>query len=305
MITNSKHTLWVEKYRPNNIDNYVGHTNLISDIKSYIEKNDIPHLLLYGPPGTGKTTLSKIITSNIDCDYLYINASDENGIDVIRDKVKGFASSATFRGIKIIILDEADRLTPAGQDALRNIIETFSLKTRFILTCNYIERIIEPLRSRFQQGLYSIDSLPKKDIAAIVCNILDSENISFDIKDLAILVNNFYPDIRKIIGACQRYSKNGVLKLDTMNVLSSSIMDDIYTKIIKPNSKSWAEIRQIIADNDIKEFESIYKYLYDKLNNPIDTIIIAEHMYQHAFVIDKEITFMAAINKLITNYEQS
>jgi replication factor C small subunit len=144
----SKHTLWVEKYRPDNIEGYLGNEAFIDGLKEWIDKNNFPNLLLFGSPGTGKTTAAKLVVKNINCDFLYLNCSDENGIDVIRDKVKQFASGATFKPLKVVILDEADFLTINAQAALRNIIESFSLTTRFIFTCNYVERIIDALQSR-------------------------------------------------------------------------------------------------------------------------------------------------------------
>ena len=145
-----ENTLLVEKYRPSTLEHYVGNENIKEVIQKYLNQNDIQNFIFYGGAGTGKTTLAKIIVKNLDCDFLYLNASDENGIDTIREKVKGFASTASFKGIKVVILDEADFITIQGQAALRNVIETFSRSTRFILTCNYIERVIDPIQSRCQ-----------------------------------------------------------------------------------------------------------------------------------------------------------
>ena len=137
-----EHTLWIEKFRSQTLDQYICSTELKERLQSFIDQNDIPHLILTGTAGTGKTTLAKLLVNNIKCDYLYINASDENGIETIRDKVKSFASSASFQPLKVVILDEADYLTQQAQAALRNIIEEYSINTRFILTCNYVERLI-------------------------------------------------------------------------------------------------------------------------------------------------------------------
>ena len=170
-----ENSLFVEKYRSKTLDEYVGNEQLKQIVEKYINNNDLQNLLLYGTPGTGKTTLAKLIVNNFDCDYLYINASDERGIDTIRDKVQGFASSASFKPIKIIILDEADFLTIQAQASLRNIIETFSRTTRFILTCNYLERIIDPLQSRCQ--VLKITPPSKKEVAKHTANILNKEDI--------------------------------------------------------------------------------------------------------------------------------
>ena len=147
MVT-TNHSLLVEKYRSKVLDEYVGNENIKKTIQQYLNQNDIQNLIFYGPAGTGKTTLAKLIVRNLDCDYLYINASDERGIETIRDKVSGFASTASFKPLKVVILDEADFLTIQAQASLRNVIETFSRTTRFIMTCNYVERIIDPLQSR-------------------------------------------------------------------------------------------------------------------------------------------------------------
>jgi replication factor C small subunit len=150
MFGNSEHTLWVEKYRPEELAGYVGNHAIIEKVRIYLESGDVPHLLFYGTAGTGKTTLAKLIAKNIDCDLMYINASDENNVDTVREKIKSFASTIGFRQWKLIILDEADYLTPNAQAALRNLMETFSKTTRFILTCNYVEKIIDPIQSRCQ-----------------------------------------------------------------------------------------------------------------------------------------------------------
>ena len=142
------HSLWVEKYRPTDLSTYVGNEHLKEKVKVYLESEDVPHLLLFGKAGTGKTTLAKIVVNNIDCDYMYINASDENKVDDVRNKIKTFASSVGFKSLKVIILDECDYLTPNAQAALRNLMETFSKLCRFILTCNYVERIIDPIQPR-------------------------------------------------------------------------------------------------------------------------------------------------------------
>ena len=193
-----KHTLWIEKYRSQTLEEYIGNDAVKDRISDCIGKNDIPHFIFSGTAGTGKTTLAKLIVNNIKCDYLYLNASDENGIDMIREKVKGFASSATFNPIKVVILDEADFLTQPAQAALRNIIEEYSINTRFILTCNYIERLIEPITSRCEIHILKPPSMP--DVARHICtNILDVEGVEYELKQVAALVKEHYPDIRSII----------------------------------------------------------------------------------------------------------
>ena len=181
------HSLLVEKYRPNVLENYVGNKNIKSVISKYLEQNDIQNFIFYGPAGTGKTTLAKLIVNNLECDYVYINASDERGIETIRDKVSSFASVASFKPLKVVILDEADFLTIQAQASLRNIIETFSRTTRFILTCNYVERIIDPLQSRCQ--VLKVVPPTKKITALHLLKILNQENIRMLFK-LILLIHN-------------------------------------------------------------------------------------------------------------------
>jgi replication factor C small subunit len=290
-----QHTLWTEKYRSQTLDQYIGNTELKTTIGSWILKNDIPHLLLYGKAGTGKTTLAKLITQNIDCDTMYINASDENGIDTIRDKVKSFASTSTFQPLKVVILDESDYLTINAQASLRNIIETFSAKTRFILTCNYVERIIEPLQSRCQA--FKIETLSKPLIASHVADILTAENITFQLKDIAKIININYPDIRKIINVTQQNTINNELtlaKIDTKFDISDVI------RLIQ-SKDAFKSVRQYLVDNNISDFEPMYRALYDELgkDNGLITMTLAEYQFKHATVVDKEINFMACIASII------
>jgi replication factor C small subunit len=211
MVTTTKeHTLLVEKYRSKILDEYVGNENIKKTISQYISQNDIQNLIFYGPSGTGKTTLAKIIVNNIECNYLYINASDERGIETIRDKVSGFASTASFKPLKVVILDEADFLTIQAQASLRNVIETFSRSTRFILTCNYVERIIDPLQSRCQ--VLKIIPPSKGDVAQHLAGIMEQEGVSFQRDDLKTIVNQFYPDLRKCLNTIQLSIVNDGLK---------------------------------------------------------------------------------------------
>ena len=258
-----EHSLLVEKYRPTNIDNYVGNENIKDTIKSYIDQNDIQNLLFYGPAGTGKTTLAKLIAKNIDCDLLYINASDERGIETIRDKVSGFASTMSFKSLKIVILDEADSLTIMAQASLRNVIETFSRSTRFILTCNYLERIIDPLQSRCQ----TLKIIPpdRLDIINHLMKVTNKENIKHSVSDLETIVNNNYPDVRKMLNTIQISTVDNIINLDETALVESNYMDKV---LIELNNKkpNWRTIRQIIADSNVSDFEGFYRYLYDKSN---------------------------------------
>ena len=214
-----KNTLWVEKYRPSSLDSYIGNDHLKSKVKLYLESGDLPHLLLFGRAGTGKTTLAKLLVKNISYDYLYINASDENNVETVRTKVKNFASTVGFEDIKVIILDECDYITPNAQAALRNLMETFSKHCRFILTCNYVERIIDPIQSRCQS--FQIIPPSKTDVAKHLHNILTQEGVSYEREDLGILVNSGYPDIRRVINGAQRQSIGGKLSIDKQSIVEN------------------------------------------------------------------------------------
>jgi DNA polymerase III delta prime subunit len=296
-----ENTLLVEKYRPTTLEHYVGNENIKEVIQKYLNQNDIQNFIFYGGAGTGKTTLAKIIVKNLDCDFLYLNASDENGIDTIREKVKGFASTASFKGIKVVILDEADFITIQGQAALRNVIETFSRSTRFILTCNYIERIIDPIQSRCQ--VLKIVPPSKLDTAKHTAWVLDQEEISYETDDIKSIVNQYYPDLRKMLNTIQSSTINSKLLLDKDVLVSSNYMLSIIKEL--STSKNWKNIRQIIADSGVKDFEELYRFLFDNSSKYASNkegsiaIILNEHLYQANFRIDKEINIMSAISKII------
>jgi len=300
-------SLWVEKYRPDTLEGYVGNEHILEKVKIYIENEDVPHLLLYGVAGTGKTTLAKIITNQIDCDVMYINASDENSVDAVRDKIRGFASSMGFRKWKVVILDEADYLTPNAQAALRNLMETFSKSTRFILTCNYVEKVIDPIQSRCQT--FAITPPSKKEVAKRLHQILTEEGVDFKTEELAVLVNSGYPDIRRVLNAAQRQVVKGELKIDTTSTVQANYIDNLVKVLEKGGDvkQQFTEIRQIIADSKVKDFTPLYRGLYDEVDTYASgkvgqTILnIADGQYKDSMVVDKEINVMAMIlNILIT-----
>jgi len=301
--SNSKHTLWVEKYRPAVLDDYIGNDQLRETVKSFIDKGDVPHLLFYGSAGGGKTALAKLITKNISCDVLYINSSDETGVDNVRGKIKGFASTSGFNKLKIIILDESDFLSTESQAALRNLMETFSLTTRFILTCNYHEKIISPIISRCQT--FEIIPPSKKAVAIHLNNILDMESVEHTMEDIGYIVNTYYPDIRKILNFAQQSSLGGKIKISSDKSLASDLQDRIISILKSGSLTAFAEIRQLIADNDISMFDEYYSLLYRKVseyskNKDVAVIMtIAEYLHQSCLVVDKEITFMACIGAIL------
>ena len=304
MTENKKHSLLTEKYRPSKLENYVGNEHLKTTIARYLEQNDIQNLIFYGQAGGGKTTLAKLIVGNLDCDYLYINASDERGIETIRDKVSGFASVASFKSLKVVILDEADFLTINAQASLRNVIETFSRTTRFIMTCNFVERIIDPLQSRCQ--VIKIVPPSKSEVAKHLAWILEKESISYTLEDIKVIVNQYYPDLRKCLNTIQLNSKDSTLKLDNSILVSSNYIDKVIDELKKPKPY-FNNIRQTIADSNVEDFDELFKALYEKasefLPNKEGTVamLVNDHQYKANFRIDKEINTMSLIQNLINN----
>jgi replication factor C small subunit len=301
---NNSNTLWVEKYRPYSLDTYIGNEHLKSKVTIYLQNNDLPHLLLYGKAGTGKTTLAKILVKNIECDYLYINASDENSVDTVRTKVRHFASTVGFKDLKVIILDECDYITPNAQAALRNLMETFSKHCRFILTCNYVERIIDPIQSRCQ--LFQIIPPSKKEVAQKLHTILTEENINGELEDIKVLVDSGYPDIRRVINSAQRNVVRGKLKLDT----GSIIQNDYKLKLleilkIQDKRNAFKNIRQLITDSQITDYADLFRLLYDEVDSYGQghiaecILVIAKYELSDSQVVDKEINAMAMLIELL------
>lgn len=289
--------LWVEKYRPKSLEDFIISENNLSIINSFKTKNEIPNLLFIGTPGIGKTSLAKIIVNDIlDCQYLYINASDENGIDTIRTKVTSFAQTKSIDGkVKVIILDETDGLSIDAQRALRNTMEEFSKITRFILTANYKYRVIHALQSRCQ----SLDLTPPLEGMAKRCiSILKAEKISIlseEKNKLLGFIKNNYPDLRKTINELQKYSSTGTLKLLDGN--SDEVLKLIFDEIKKKNVTT---LRKALIENEA-QFNSDYITLMRNLFNFIDRVetnndikktyllLLSEYLYRSSFVIDQEI----------------
>jgi DNA polymerase III delta prime subunit len=298
-------SLWVEAYRPTVLENYVGNEHLKSKVEGYLETGDIPHLLLYGRAGTGKTTLAKLIVKSLDCDYMIINASDENNVETVRTKVKNFASSMGFKKYKIIILDEFDYMSQNAQAILRNLMETFSQHCRFILTCNYVEKVIEPIQSRCQT--FQIVPPTKKDVAVQISKILKAESVEFEPKDLVPIIDAGYPDIRKIINTCQMNSIKGKLQVDTKNLLEN----DYKTKVLEILKSSddkrnkYMNLRQTIIDSRVTDFSELFTLLYETVDeyasaNTANVIIaLSEGQNKHFNAIDKEIPMAATLIEIL------
>ena len=299
-----KNTLWVEKYRPSSLDSYIGNEHLRSKVKVYIESGDLPHLLLYGRAGTGKTTLAKLLVNNIECDYLYINASDENSVDVVREKVKNFASTLGFQEMKVIILDECDYITPNAQAALRNLMETFSKHCRFILTCNYVERIIDPIQSRCQS--FQIIPPDRKQVAVHLSDILTKEKVKSEINDIVTIVNGGFPDLRRVINAAQRQVVNGELVIDEGMSIQNDYKNQVL-EILKTQDKknSFKNIRQTLADSKVTDFSDLFRLLFDTVDDwgrghvAECILVLAQYQQSDAVVVDKEINIMAMFIELI------
>ena len=270
-----------------------------------MKSGDVPHLLFYGGAGTGKTTLAKIIANNVDADVMYVNASDENNIETVRTKIKNYASTVGFRQWKIVILDEADYMTPNGQAALRNLMETFSKTTRFILTCNYVEKIIDPIQSRCQ--VFGITPPNKTEVAKRIVTILNELQVQYDTKDIATTINAGYPDIRRVLNSCQRQVVDGKLVIDDASLVQANYMSELL-EILQSDQKkgdAFKNIRQLIANSKVQDFTSLHKFLFDEIDNYAKghlasvILILAESQYQDAFAVDKELHMMSTMIKLL------
>lgn len=303
----NENTIWTERYRPDNLENYIGNDVIRAKLEQYIQTQDIPHLLFYGTAGTGKTTAAKILVKNIDCDYMFINASDERGIDTVRDKIKGFASTVGFAPLKIVVLDEADFLGREAQPALRNMMEAYSASTRFILTANYLERIIDPLVSRTQ--VYKLTPPSKKDAAKKLADILKNENVEYDTKTIAQIVNAYYPDIRKCINTAQLQTRDGKLQVS----IDELIGQDVKLKVVDALTSNLTlkdkvtEVRKLVVDAQVQDFTEMFQLLYQYVDSyapskiPQAVIAIAEGQFRDGQVVDKEINYVATLYTILTN----
>jgi len=300
-------SLWVERYRPDNLKDLVLSPEVRSYFENVIKEGTIPHLLFCGPAGTGKTTLAKILVKELDSVYRYINASDERGIDAIREKVVPFAQTKSLDGrLKIIILDEVDGLTSDAQRALRNIIEEYSDNLRFVLTANYKNRISAPLRSR--TIAYELMP-PLKEVIARVVYVITNENITVSEEQkpaLKALIESNYPDVRKIIGLVQKYTKDGVLNI-TKDLDASLFAKDVLKQI--RTQKNMSDVREYIIQNEtdfnsdyltlLKSlFEEVYMSDVEESKKAAALVLIGEAMYKHQFVMDPEINTYCCILQL-------
>jgi replication factor C small subunit len=298
------HTIWNEKYRPDNLENLIIESSQKQKFQEYIDNQNIPHIGFFGKTGSGKTTLAKILIKSIDCDFLYLNATEDRSMDTIKEKVGGFASTNSFKPLKIVVLDESTTILESSQILLLNMMETFSLKTRFILTGNYPERLIDPLIGRLQ--CFELTPPSKADIARHLSNILTLENVDYDIQDLTKIVNQKYPDVRSIINLAQKSTTNNKLSIGNELLQDKDYKEKILKVLINPNSKSITEARQILVNANLNSYEDLYKFLYKNVekfapkNIGEAIIIIEEYKYRSISRIDQEITIVSCLAKLLS-----
>jgi DNA polymerase III delta prime subunit len=303
--------IWTEKYRPKTIEDCILPDRLRKPFQEYVNQKNIPNLLLSGGPGVGKTTVAKAMCNEVGCDFLVINGSDENGVDTIRVKIKNYASSMSLSGgRKVVIIDEADYLTPNAQAILRNAIEEFSVNCSFIFTCNYKNRIIEPLHSRCAVIDFTLRSNEKasmaKDFFIRIKSILQSEEVEYNDKVVAELIKKHFPDFRRVINELQRYSQFG--KIDT-GILTQIANVSISEVVKHMKDKDFGSVRKWVASGDFDSntvFRQIYDSLYDIMNTssiPQAVLILADYQYKQAFVVDSEINLVACLTELMVNCE--
>lgn len=311
----SKDFLWCEKYRPSKVSECVLPDGLKSTFNTLVSTGELPNMLFTGTAGVGKTTVAKALCKELDLDYIVVNGSEEGNIDTLRNKIKHFASTVSLQGgYKVVILDEADYLNPQStQPALRGFIEEFSNNCRFILTCNFKNRIIEPLHSRCSVYEFAIPNSEKPAIAAgffgRVIDILKKENVTFDQKVVATLVEKYFPDFRRVLNELQRYSVSGTID---SGLLVNLTEDNVKVLISHLKSKDFKGMRKWVVDNIDTEPAAIFRQIYDNLNAyvspssiPQTVLILADYQYKNAFVADHELNIVACMVELMASVEFS
>ena len=302
--------LWVEQYRPKTIDDCILPDSLKNLFSSFIKKGELSNMLFSGTPGIGKTTVAKALCEEMNCDWIMINGSEEGGIDVLRNKIKNFASTVSLSGgKKVVILDEADYLNPQStQPAMRGFVEEFHKNCRFILTCNFKNRIIEPLHSRFSNIEFKVNPKDKPKLASRLFEravyILKEQNVSYEDKVLVELITKHFPDFRKLINELQRYSVSGSIDAGILVNVSDENLKTLVTHL---KNKEFSDMRKWVVnnlDNDpVKIFRKIYDTLYTNLEPstiPHAVLIIADYQYKSAFVADQEINLVACLTELMS-----
>ena len=307
--------IWVEKYRPQTIDDCILPETIKKTFNDFLNRGEIPNMLLSGPPGIGKTTVAKALCKQLGADYYVINGSDEGRfLDTVRNNAKNFASTVSLTSEskhKVIIIDEADNTTPDVQLLLRASIEEFSKNCRFIFTCNYKNKIIEPLHSRCAVVEFSIQGKHKQKIAVKFFNrlvhILEQEKIEFDKKVLAELVNKYFPDWRRVLNECQRYAVSGKIDSGILAAFSDVSVNDLVKNL---KTKNFSEVRKWVVDNLDNDPTVLLRRIYDSLYEslvpasiPAAVLVIAKYQYQIAFVADQEINMLACLTEIMVECE--
>jgi len=309
---NEQHMLWVEKYRPKTVEECILPDNIKATFQEYVNRKEIPNLLLSGTAGVGKTTIAKALCNEVGCDYIIINGSDESGIDVLRNKIKHYASSVSLSGgRKVVIIDEADYLNPnSTQPALRGAIEEFASNCSFIFTCNFKNRIIDPIHSRCTVVDFKVNGNKAKLASQFFKRvewILDQENIRYEKEVVAAIITKHFPDNRRILNELQRYSVSGVIDKGIL----SNVTDVQVTELINSlKVKDFASCRKWVTNNLDNDPSRIFRKLYDSLYEnlkpnsvPQLVLILAKYQYQAAFVADHEINLVACLTEIMVDCE--
>ena len=304
-----EHLLWCEKYRPAKVDDCILPDAIKSTFKDYVSRKEIPNLLLSGSAGVGKTTIAKALCQEVGCDYIVINGSDENGVDTIRVKIKNYASSVSLAGgRKVIIIDEADYLTPNAQAILRASIEEFASNCSFIFTCNFKNRIIDPIHSRCSVIDFKVNGSKAKMANAFFKRvewILDQEGITYDKEVVAAVITKHFPDNRRILNELQRYSVSGSIDKGILGSVADVQLGALVTSL---KDKDFASTRKWVTANLDNDPAKIYRKLYDTLYEllkpnsvPQLVLILAKYQYQAAFVADHEINMIACLTEIMVD----